>query len=289
MNAPSSAICRPPLFALVLGGGAARGAAHIGVLRALEEEGLLPDLLVGVSMGAIVGAVFATEDDHRRAIERLRDAAIALQDRFVDLPRPVKLLRVIQLFGRRQRRWWLEEKLGLKGLSFSSLRPTLLATATRLYPPGRAVLGTTPGEPVVEALMASSAMPSRFPVRCRGGFLVDGALAGNLPALTALEQGARVILAINLGFLFKRRQDFRRLLPWRVIDWLGKAQMHRELEECRRRGVTVIEIGPAGFEKESILAFEKLDKLIEEGYKAIQPSLPAIKGALQKERIGLAS
>src|SRR3990172_1104724 len=117
MNAPSSAICRPPLFALVLGGGAARGAAHIGVLRALEEEGLLPDLLVGVSMGAIVGAVFATEDDHRRAIERLRDAAIALQDRFVDLPRPVKLLRVIQLFGRRQRPSLLEQKLFLKRLT----------------------------------------------------------------------------------------------------------------------------------------------------------------------------
>ena len=98
-----------------------------------------------------------------------------------------------------------------------------------------------------------------------------------------------MIVAVNLGFLFKCREDFRRLLPWRVIDWLGKAQMRRELEECRRRGVTVIEIGPAGFEKESILAFEKLDKLIEEGYKAIQPSLPAIKGALQKGRMVTAS
>ncbi len=289
MKAPRTAIADPPLFALVMGGGAARGAAHIGVLRALEEEGLLPDLLVGVSIGAIVGAVFATDDDHRWAIERLRDAAIALQDRFVDLPQLVKLLKVIQLFGRRQRRRWLEEKLRLKGLRFSALRPSLLATATRLYPPGRAVLGRTPEEPVVEALMASSAMPSRFPARYRGGFLVDGALAGNLPALTALEQGARVIVAVNLGFLFRRRQDFRRLLPWRVIDWLGKAQMRRELEECRRRGAVVIEIGPAGFEAESILAFEKLDKLIEAGYKAIQPYLPAIKGAVQRERTITAS
>ena len=98
-----------------------------------------------------------------------------------------------------------------------------------------------------------------------------------------------MVVAVNLGFLFRRRQDLRRFLPWRVIDWLGKAQMRRELEECRRRGAVVIEIGPAGFEAESILAFEKLDKLIEEGYKATQSSLPAIKGALQKERIITAS
>ncbi len=289
MNAPGLAQSHRPLFALVLGGGAARGAAHIGVLHGLVEAGLLPDLLVGVSIGAIVGAAFAMEDDHRRAIERLGNAAITLQGRFVDLPQPVKLLRVLRLFGRRQRRLWLEESLGLRGRSFGSLSPPLLVTATRLLPPGRAVLGMTPAEPVVEALIASSAMPSRFPVRRCGTFFLDGALVGNLPALTALEQGALVIVTVNLGFLFKRRQDLRRFLPWRVIDWLGKAQMRREVEQCRRQGAVVIEIGPASIEAESILAFEKLDKLIEQGYKAIQLSLPAIKGALLKERMVTAS
>ncbi len=289
MNATGLARGRPPLFALVLGGGAARGAAHIGVLRALVEEGLLPDLLVGVSMGAIIGAAFAMEDDHTRAIERLRDAATALQKRFVGFPRPVKFFRVLRLFGRRQRRQWLELTLGLKGLSFRSLRPPLLVTATRLLPPGRAVLGTSPAQSVVEALMAASALPSRFPVRYSGKFLVDGALAGNLPALTALEQGALVIVTVNLGFLFKRRQDLRRFLPWRVIDWLGKAQMRWEVGQCRRRGAVVVEIASASIEAESILAFEKLDKLIEEGYKAIQLILPAIREALQKERLVTAS
>lgn len=289
MNTTGLARGRPPLFALVLGGGAARGAAHIGVLRALVEEGLLPDLLVGVSMGAIIGAAFAMEDDLTRAIERLRGAATALQKQFVDLSRPVKFFRVLWLFGRRQRRQWLELTLGLKGLSFGSLRRPLLVTATRLLPPGRAVLGTSPAQSVVEALMAASALPSRFPVRYSGKLLVDGALAGNLPTLTALEQGARVIVAVNLGFLFKRRRDLRRFLPWRVIDWLGKAQMRWEVEQCRRRGAAVIEIASASIEAESILAFEKLDKLIEEGYKAIQLILPAIRGALQKERFVTAS
>ena len=137
--------------------------------------------------------------------------------------------------------------------------------------------------------MASSALPSRFPIRYRRELLVDGALAGNLPTLTALEQGARVIVAVNLGFLFKRRQDLRRFLPWRVIDWLGKAQMRWEMEQCRRKGAVVVEIGPGSIEIESILAFEKLDKLIEEGYNATQLSLPAIKGALQKEQMAMPS
>jgi len=289
MNAPPPTKTRPPFFALVLGGGAARGAAHIGVLRALVEEGLIPDLLVGVSIGAILGAAFAAAGDHRRAIERLQDAALGLQERFAELSQPVRLIRVLQLFSRRQRRRWLEEGLGLKGLSFRSLQTPLLVTAMRLLPPGRTVLGTVPSEPVVEALMASSALPSRFPVRYRGRLLVDGSLAGNLPALTASEQGALVIVAVNLGFLFKHRQDLRRFLPWRIVDWLGKAQMRWEVEECRRRGAVVIEVGPGNIEAESILAFEKLDKLIEAGYKAIQLSLPAIKGALQKERMVTAS
>ena len=289
MKRPTPTKPQPPFLALVMGGGAARGAAHIGVLRALVEEGLIPDLLVGVSIGAILGAAFAAAGDHGRAIERVQDAALVLQERFFDLPPPIRLLRVLQLFSRRQRRRWLEDRLGLKGLSFGSLHTPLLVTATRLLPPGRTVLGTVPSEPVVEALMASSALPSRFPVRYCGRLLVDGSLAGNLPALTASEQGALVIVAVNLGFLFKRRKGLRRFLPWRVVDWLGKAQMRREMEECRRRGAIVIEIGPGNIERESILAFEKLDKLIEEGYKTTKLSLPAIKGALQKERMVTAS
>jgi predicted acylesterase/phospholipase RssA len=240
---------------------------------------------VGVSIGSIIGAAFTMEADHRRAIERLRNVATLLQRRFVDLPAPIKLARVLRLFSRRQRRRWLEQELGLKGVSFGSLHPPLRVTATRLLPPGRAILGASPAEPVVEALMASSALPSRLPVHYLGEYLLDGAFSGNLPTVTALEQGARVIVAVNLGFLFKRRTDLRWLLPWRLIDWAGKAQMRREAGECRRRGAVVFEISSERIEAESILGFEKLDKLIEEGYKATQPYLPAIKGALQKERI----
>ena len=285
MIAMSLAHGQPPRFALVLGGGAARGAAHIGVLRALVEAGLRPELLVGVSMGAIVGAVFATEDDPGRALERLQLAATAIQAGFRDLPPPIKNLRVLGLLSRRQRRRWLEGQLNLHGLRFESLRLPLRVTATRLVPPGRAVFGANPRDLVVDALMASSALPSRLPMRYHGEFLIDGALAGNLPTRTALEMGARVIVAVNLGFLFQQRVDLRRFYPWRLIDRVAKVQMRREVQLCRRAGAVVIEIGPNCFETESILAFEKLDKPIEAGYNATQLSLPAIRGALQKGHI----
>jgi predicted acylesterase/phospholipase RssA len=275
---------RPIRFALVLGGGAARGAAHIGVLRALLEDGLEPDLLVGVSIGAVIGAGFAVGEDARRALERLHDVAEALQAGFVDLGRTAKTRAVLGLFGRRQRRARLEGDLGLKGLTFEALRLPLLVTATRLFPPGRVVLGDAPGDRLVEAVMASSAPPSRLPARCRGQLLVDGALTGNLPTEVALRRGAGVIAAVNLGFLFTRRDDVRRLAPWRVADWVGKTQMRLEAERCRRAGATVIEIGPGAIDAHSILAFERLDKLVECGYKATQLSLPAIRGALLKER-----
>jgi NTE family protein len=289
MIVSSSACQRPRLFALVLGGGAARGAAHIGALQALVEEGLQPDLVVGVSIGAIVGAGFGSGQDPMRGLDRLREAAAALQSQFLNLPPLAKACAILRLFGRRQRRRWLEDRLDLKGLSFGSLRPSLLIAATRLLPFGRAVFGLNPGESVIEPLMATSALPSRLPIRYGGRLFVDGALSGNLPTRTAMEQGARVIVAINLGFLFKRRQDFRRLMPWRVIDWIGKAQMRREADRCRRSGASVIEITSSGIEAESILAFERLDKLIEEGYKATRLSLPAIKGALRRERLLTAS
>jgi predicted acylesterase/phospholipase RssA len=238
-----------------------------------------------VSIGAIVGAVIAAAREPGDGLTRLRQAAASLQATLSGLPPLVKLYRVLRLFGRSQRRRWLEQELGLEGLRFGSLQLPLLATATRVLPPGRAVLGLLPTERVVEALLATSALPSRLPVRYEGTWLVDGALAGNLPTRTALEHGARVIVAVNLGFLFKRRQGLRRLAPWRAIDWVGKWQMRREAEACRRRGATVIEIASPGIEAESILAFEKLDKLTEEGYKATQLSLPAITGALQHEQL----
>jgi NTE family protein len=280
---------RLPLFALVLGGGAARGAAHIGVLQALIEEGLHPDLVVGVSIGAIVGAGFGSSQDPKRGVDRLRETASELQSRFRDLPSPAKTLAALRLFGRRQRRRWLEDRLDLKGLRFGSLQPRLLVAATRLLPYRRAVFGLNPADDVVEPLMATSALPSRLPIRYRGGLFVDGALTGNLPTHSALEQGARVIVAVNLGFLFRRRHDLRRLMPWRVIDWIAKAQMRREADRCRRSGASVIEITSSGIEMESILGFERLDKLIEEGYKATRLSLPAIKGALRRERLLAAS
>ncbi|MFN3477597.1 MAG: patatin-like phospholipase family protein [Candidatus Methylomirabilales bacterium] len=170
-----------PPFAVILGGGAARGAAHIGVLRALTEAGLQPDLIVGVSVGAIVGAAYCREADPQKALDRLSLLAQRLQGETARLPPFQRFQRALQLLSYENRRRILEEDLALRGLFFSHLHTPFLVTATRLFPLRREVLGTSQEESVVEAVLASSALPSHFPIRVDGRFYVDGGLTGDPP------------------------------------------------------------------------------------------------------------
>lgn len=269
-------------FAVVLGGGAARGAAHLGVLRALAEANLHPDLVVGVSIGALVGVAYCREEDPGRAMERLRSRAQQLQEELVDLPRWKRLKQVLHLFSYESRRRFLEEELALRGLSFASLHVPLLVTATCLFPPRREVFGINKEDSVAEAVLASTALPSHLPVRVDGRLYLDGGLMGNLPTSVAAKQGARVILAVNLGFLFKRRNGPPFLFPWKVVDAIGKAQMRFEANVSRRLGAVVFELSIPEAEAESVLAFERLDKLEEAGYKACLNLVPALTGAIEQ-------
>lgn len=272
-----------PQFAVVLGGGAARGAAHIGVLRALAEADLQPDLVVGVSVGAIVGAAYCCEVDPQKALARLSLLAQRLQGEMGGLPPFQRFQRALQILSYRNRRAVLEEDLALRGLSFSHLHTPFLVTATRLLPLGREVLGMSQEESVVEAVLASSALPSHLPIRVNGRLYVDGGLTGNLPTLVAARVRAKVILAVNLGFIFKRREG-PLLFPWTLVDRLWEAQMRREMEVSRRLGAFVVELFSPEVEAESVLAFERLDKLEELGYKACLNLVPALTGAIERNR-----
>ena len=270
-----------PQFAVVLGGGAARGAAHIGVLRALAEADLQPDLVVGVSVGAIVGAAYCREVDPQKAVARLSLLAQRLQGEMAGLPPFKRFQRALQILSYRNRRAVLEKDLALRGLSFSHLCTPFLVTATRLLPFGREVLGTSQEKSVVEAVLASSALPSHLPIRADGRLYLDGGLTGNLPTLVAARAGAKIILAVNLGFIFKRRDL---LFPWTWMDRLWEVQMRREMEVSRRMGAFVVELFSPEVEAESVLAFERLDKLEELGYKACLNLVPALTGAIERNR-----
>ncbi len=268
----------PPLnraqsFALVLGGGAARGGAHIGTLRALTEADLHPSLVVGVSIGAVVGALYCL--DPSQALSQLLSLARTLQETCTSLPLPLRIHKVLSLFSLKER-CRIFTALGLHKVTFGQLQVPFLVTATRLWPPGRSILGRNPNVPVLEAVLASTALPSRLPLRVRNSLYLDGGLSGNLPVRVAQAAGAKTILAVNLGFLFAKGKGIQRYLPWKVINTLGQAQMCKERRQCERSGAQVVEIYSEAIEEESVLAFEKVDKFVEEGYKATLRIIPRL-------------
>lgn len=255
-----------PRWGLILGGGAARGAAHLGVLAALCEAGLTPDLVVGASIGAIVGAVYC--QDGPAALPRLRAVARSIAREGRRLP------------GAARRRALIEEGLGLRGATFAGLRVPLRVTATALPTFRRTVLGDPPAPPLVEAVLASSALPLQRPVPLGGTPHYDGGLTGNLPARVAIERGCPILLCVPLGVVFRRETGWRRFLPWKAVDAVGWAMMRREISACRAAGAIVLEAYSPAIEEESVLGFDCLDKLEEEGYKAASLIVPSLKNLL---------
>jgi NTE family protein len=178
-----------PLVGLALGSGVARGWAHIGVIRALEQAGLKPDIVAGTSIGALIGAAYLS--GHLRALE-----AWALH-----LNR-TKLSRMFDF------------QLGGGGLIagrrvLQALHPDMLALAIEELPVPFVCVATdlANGHEVwlrsgslIEALRASYAVPALFPpVNIDGRWLIDGALANPVPVSVCRAMGAHVTVAVNLS------------------------------------------------------------------------------------------
>jgi NTE family protein len=174
---------------LVLGGGAARGFAHIGVLRTLAAHGIRPDVIAGTSIGAVVGGLFAAGqldafEDWCRQLTRRR-ALGYLDFRFGGSG----LISGSRLASK------LEGTIG--NTSFADLPLRLAAIATEIGTGHEIWL--TRGR-VSEAMAASYALPGIFPPKLIGGrWLMDGAMVNPLPISAARALGARLVIAVNLN------------------------------------------------------------------------------------------
>lgn len=268
-------------FALIFAGGLARGAAHLGVWRALSQAQLLPERVVGVSIGAIVGAWLCKEGQTAESTVRLRDLARTVHKGHsanrVNLRDFWGAWRLISLG---QRRSFIEEMMGMKDVTFGELSIPLYIAATRLVPPGRVVFGDNLDDPVTAAVLASTAVPSHFPVRVGNAYYLDGGLSGNLPVLEAVKRGSRVVVAVNLGPPFRRGSGATREIFWRVCQDIYRFSSHREVERSKAQGATVIQVASAEIESHGMFSFAGLDMIEEEGYKATQRILPALQHAL---------
>lgn len=179
----------PAKIGLALGGGAARGFAHIGVLRVLAAHGIKPDVVVGTSIGAVTSGCYAAGH----------------LDEFEDWARRLTLRRVLGyldislagagLIGGGRLAARLEETVGDR--TIEDLPYPFAAIATELATGHEIWL--TRGR-LIDALRASYALPGIFtPVRIGGRWLVDGALVNPVPVSAARALGARIVIAVNLN------------------------------------------------------------------------------------------
>ncbi len=177
-----------PQIVLALGGGVARGWAHIGVLRTLVEAGMDPDVICGTSIGALIGGLhLAGKLD---AIERW---ARSLTQRkligFLDLT-----LGGAGLFGGEKLAKLLEEQIG--GICIETLSKPFVAVATELDTGRETWLRDGS---LIQAMRASYALPGVFaPVKRDGHWLVDGALTNPCPTSVARSFGGKLVIAVSL-------------------------------------------------------------------------------------------
>jgi NTE family protein len=294
---PPGTAPRPPRVALALSGGGARGIAHIGALRALEEVGIPVDAIAANSIGAIVGGIYATGRNaaELERIVRSMDWASLFSGRPDRRTLPV---------ARREDRYastagvnlgWKKVKLPRGLLAehrvnrflIENLAPAGYAAGgdfDRLPIPYRAVAADlADGEPVVlaqgdlaRAVRASMSIPLLFPtVEWHGRQLVDGMIVNNLPINVARAFGAAVTVAIDVGSLPLEPPEYESGfgVAARVTDLLARRR-YRDFSA----DADVLVRPDLG--RHSATDYSAFEKLIETGYEATKASLPAIREKL---------
>lgn len=191
-NAPKGRRLR---LGLALGGGAARGWAHIGVVRRLVAAGFRPDVIAGTSIGALVGGCLAADK-----LDELESFARSLTKRRVLGLLDIHLGGSGLIGGDRLKRL-LDEHL--REVHIEDLETKFAAIATE-YATGHEVWLSSGN--LIEAMRASYALPGVFnPVRLGGRWLMDGALVNPIPVTTARALGADIVVCINLNIDLKSR------------------------------------------------------------------------------------
>lgn len=280
-----------PHFALILAGGGARGAAHIGVLKVLEREGLKPDIVCGSSVGAVIGALYCAGVPVAK-IESLmlkRKIAKAL------MPLPIQIQTILYApTFTTMRLLRLKPSIGLySGASIAGFinknMPSSVKRIEDMSIPFAVIatnlLDTRPlwiceGN-VGEAVRASTAMPFVYkPCKIGDKVLVDGGVRNNLPTDPARAAGADVIVAVQLHSSLgaKEEKEFRTLLGYsdRIMSML-MAEI-----ESKNVGEADILIEPK-IEDDHLYAFryESMKQAIAAGEAAANKMLPQIQECIR--------
>jgi NTE family protein len=255
---------RVPAIGLALGGGFARGMAHIGVLKVLEEEGIPVRFIAGTSVGALIGACYCSG----LSIEELEKVAHAV--RFTTFAR-----WTVSRYGfasNDRMVTFLERTLKVK--TFEELRIPLGVTATD-FNSGEGVVFHSGS--IIDPIRASCAYPGMFlPVEIRGRYLVDGMLSYPVPTAPLHEMGADRVIAVHL-----RGQWTKNGAPRHLFDVIGQsfAIAQDQMSHLWRGAADVIvEPDVAGFSYDD---FKRAGELISAGEEAMRKVLPEVRKWLE--------
>jgi len=191
------------MIAFVLSGGGNLGALQVGAIQMLMEEGIYPEMLVGTSAGAVNAAYLATNPT-MEGIRQLEEIWRRIQKEDVYPGGPLSMawhlaLQQDSLCDRRNLATFLQRHTPNGVRTFRDVQIPLFIVATDLLTGYRYLFGEDPNEHVVDAILASTAIPPIFSPRFyRGRLLVDGGVSDNLPIGVALEKGATEIYAFDI-------------------------------------------------------------------------------------------
>lgn len=262
-------------FTLVLSGGGLKGLAHIGVLQALEERGLVPSLVVGSSIGSLIGAAWAAGVPIRRMEAQAR--LVRRRDVFQVARADVAFRRLLApaLYRREPLEILIDRLIG--NITFDDLQRRLLVNTADLHS-GMQVMWGLPGlrsARVADTVAASCALPGIFPPReINGRTYVDGAVVENLPVRMAASLGQGPILAINVAAISVLRSEIETrgfaATYSRGLEIVMQTQIETQLRDWK--GPPLVLVQPR-VEHISMFAFDKTEELIEAGYRATSNTL----------------
>jgi NTE family protein len=262
-----TATMRAPRIGLALGGGAARGFAHVGVIQVLEEAGIRPDLVTGTSAGSLVAALYAGGRDGsqlQRIAETMDEAT------FADWTLP--------LFSRGMLRGdalarYVHQQVGGRRIEELPLPLGILATDLQS---GQGVLFER-GD-IATAVRASSAVPGLFqPVRITGREYVDGGLVAPVPVRQARQMGAELVIAVDIS----QQPEANVLGDLFGILLQTFAIMGRSINALELRGADLIVVRPA-LSGVSGADFGARNRAIQAGRSAMLQALPQLRLLIER-------
>jgi NTE family protein len=252
-----------PKIALVLGGGAARGFAHIGVIRALEQEKIPIDMIVGTSVGSLIGAIYASD---MNSFE-LEWTAFALEKDSIFDYGIMNAFTGMGLANGDKLEEFVRTKIPTPNIE--NLKLPFVAVATDLNRGTRVVLDRGS---VAKAVHASSAVPGVFnPVEHQGRLLVDGGVMDNIPIAVAREKGADIVIAVDIS------ENLANFNITNLVDVMLQAVniMFSENVRYKKKDADVLITPHVG--SVAMLDFTQKKRCMQAGIEATQKSMPEIR------------